>query len=254
MRHGEPLAAILCIVAAVMSLYAAASTMSGLPLAAAHQVFWITLEKTSVGRNCLSGLAVMVLIVLCTAVASRRWSNLALGVLLAAFAGCRAMSGHAAEHGVLSIAFAMEWLHLTLIAVWVGLVVMAAWIIVPRYRHAGWRHQGELKKYLDRLSTGATVALVGILLTGVYNVVLRVGSLANASGNPYSTALLVKGGMVFLALAIGAYNRFVGFPTVLSTGKVPRVVLFLLRAESFLLVGAVLAAVSLATMQPPSSV
>lgn len=254
MRDVEPQSAILCVIAALVSLYAAGSTMSGLPLSAAHQVFWMTLFQTTVGRNSLFGLAIMILIVLCTSGAPRRWSNLAVGVLLAAFAGCRAMTSHAAEEGVFSIEFAIEWLHVMLTAVWIGIVVMAAWIIVPRYRDGGRRHQGHLAKYLHRLSTLATLALAGILLTGIYNAVMRVGSLANASGNPYSTALLIKGGLVFLALAIGAYNRFVGFPTVLSTGKVTQAVLFLLRAESFVLVGALLGAVSLATMQPPSSV
>jgi predicted aconitase with swiveling domain len=54
-------------------------------------------------------------------------------------------------------------------------------------------------------------------------------------------------------MAIGAYNRLVGFPDIASRGKVTPVVLLLLRLESLLLVGALVAAISLASMPPPSS-
>lgn len=251
-RHGEPLAAILCIVAGVMSLYAGAAAMSSLPLSAAYEAFWITLTRTAVGRNCLLSLAVMALVVGCTVGAPRRWKDLAMGMLLAAFASCYAMTSHAAEEGVLSVAFAMEWLHLMLVALWVGIVVLAAWIIVPRYRDASHSSRAERDIYLTRLSTSATVALGVLMLSGIYNAVVRVGSWADASGNPYATTLLIKVALVFLALAIGAYNRFFGFPAIVSSGKISPALL-LLRTESFLLVGALAAAVLLGSISPPSS-
>lgn len=195
----------------------------------------------------------MVLIGMACTVLSGPWRDRALLLLLPALAGARCMTTHAAEHGMWSVDFAMEWLHLMFIALWIGIVVMAAWIIVPRHRDAGLGHQGQRVLYLHRLSQAATAALLVILATGIYNTVVRFGAWDNVGGNTYSTTLMFKGAMVALALAIGAYNRFVGFPAIVSSGRVTPSVLLLLRAESFLLVGALLAAVLLGSMPPPSS-
>ncbi|NGZ83949.1 copper resistance D family protein [Duganella aceris] len=253
LRRGEPWAAIACMLAGATSLYAAAATMSGLPLSAAHQAFWMTVTRTAMGRNCVAGVLIMVVVIALVKGEPRRWRALALGFSLAAFACCRAMNSHAAEDGVFSLGFAVECLHLILTSLWLGIVVMSAWIVVPRHRDAGALPAPERELYLERLSASATVALVGILLSGLYNVAMRLGSWSNVGGNTYSTLLLIKVGLVLLAMAIGAYNRLIGFPDIASRGKVKPVVLLLLRFESLLLVGALVAAISLASMPPPSS-
>lgn len=253
LRHGEPLAAIACMVAGALSLYAAAASMSGLPLSDAHQALWMTLTHTAMGHNCLVGMSLMAAIVFLASGAAKRWRDLLLGVLLVGYACCRAMNTHAAEDGMFSLGFLMECVHLILTSLWLGLVVMAAWIVVPRYRDAGARYRDERELYLERLSTSATAALIGILLTGMYNAAMRLGAWDNVGGNSYSTVLLIKCGLVLLALAIGGYNRLAGFPAISARDEVTPAVLFLLRFESFVLVGALLAAISLASMSPPSS-
>lgn len=253
LRRGERPAAIACLLAGAMSLYAAAATMSGLPLSAAHQAVWTTVTRTAVGHNCLAGMVLIGAALWLAGDGARRWRDPALGVLLAAFACCRAMNSHAADEGMFSLGFAMEWLHLVLTPLWLGIVAMAAWIVVPRLRDAGARRRNERELYLARLSASATVALAGILLSGMVNAAMRLGSWANVGGNAYSTVLLIKGGLVFVALAIGGYNRLIGFPAVAARDQVTPVVLFLLRLESLILAGALLAAISLASMPPPSS-
>jgi putative copper export protein len=213
----------------------------------------MTVTRTAMGHNCLAAMAIMAAIGFLARGAARRWSDLALGALLVAFACCRAMNTHAAEEGVFSLGFLMECLHLVLTSLWLGLVVMAAWIVVPRYRDAGVRHRDERELYLARLSASATAALIGILLTGMYNAAMRLGSWDNIGGNTYSTVLLVKGALVLVALAIGGYNRLAGFPGITARDQVTPAVLLLLRLESLVLVGALLAAISLASMSPPSS-
>lgn len=252
LRRGEPAAAIACLLGVAMSLYAAAATMSGMPLMQAHHMFWMTCMNTSIGHNCQAAMVLSVLMLLTSLGRVKAWTDPVLAVLLALFAGCRAMSTHASEEGLLSLGFATEWIHLILIAVWLGVVTMSAWVIVPRFGSDA-RHRQARDAYLERLSTTATVALGGLVVTGVYNVVLRVGSIDNATGNPYASTLLVKVGLVLVALGIGAYNRFRGFPVTAATGTVPPSVLFLLRAESFILIGALGFAVLLGTMSPPAA-
>jgi putative copper resistance protein D len=263
MRRGEPWAACACLAGGAAWLYTAACTMSGLPLAHAHRVVWLTASQTSVGRNCLAGLAIMglALVLVGAAGRARRRSTATpatpeatlLAILLAAYACSRALSSHAAEAGLLSIEFAMEWLHVMFTVVWVGIVLMSAWLIVPLHRAAGMAHRVERGVYLQRLSGLAGAALAGIVVTGVYNASMRIGSWSNATGNAYSNVLLIKGALVLLALAIGAYNKVFGFPLVTSTGRVAPHVLLLLRAESVLLIGALSTAVLLGSMSPPSS-
>lgn len=255
MRRGEPWAACACLAGGAAWLYTAACTMSGLPLAHAHRMVWLTASQTSVGRHCLAGLAIMGLALVLVGVAgrARRWNQVALAVLLAAYACSRALSSHAAEAGLFSIEFAMEWLHVMFTVVWVGIVLMSAWLIVPLHRAAGMAHRVERGKYLHRLSGMAGVALAGIVVTGVYNASMRIGSWSSVTGNAYSNVLLFKGALVLLALAIGAYNKVFGFPLVTSTGRVAPHVLLLLRAESVLLIGALIAAILLGSMSPPSS-
>lgn len=248
MRRGEALAALVCLAATLVTAYAAAASMSGLALADAHRAFGTAMLRTSAGHGFLVALAAIAIALCCTLARRRRQS--ALGLALAAFAAGRAMTGHAAEDGIVSIAFAVEWLHLMATAVWLGVVALAAWMILPRLAGSA---EGEPGRYLGRLSSTASAALALILATGFYNAFLRLGSLANASGNPYASVLLIKGGLVLLAIGIGAYNRWVGFPAALRHGSCTPAILCLLRVESVLLAGAVLAAVSLGAMAPPSS-
>jgi putative copper export protein len=77
--------------------------------------------------------------------------------------------------------------------------------------------------------------------------------LINASGNTYATTLWIKVALVLVAMAIGAYNRFRGFPATVNRDQMGLAILSLLRVEPVILVGALCVALALGTMPPPAS-
>lgn len=174
-----------------------------------------------------------------------RWRAVA-ALLLAVFAAARVANSHAAENGLLSVGMLIEWLHLVLVCLWLGGVAVAAWMVMPDAPTAPVR-------YMQKLSDAATIAIVGILATGVYNAWHGLGVPANALGNPYGSALLVKIALVLAAAALGGYNKLVAFERA-ATGDVQalRRARLVLQIESIVLAGAMFAAAVLVAQQPPA--
>lgn len=225
-------AALASLAGSACALWAGAAMMGDVGLGEALALLPAMMVQTAYGQAGLAGMAAAALLLLAP---HRAWRARIL--LLALFALARASVSHAGEHGLASLAVAVEWLHLVLIGVWLGAVAVAAWAVRPAHAH-----------YLSALSKAATVALAGILITGVFNVWQRIGAPEQMLSNPYGLALTAKLVLVGLAVLLGAYNRFIGFPDA-AQGRGRRA-LTVLRAESLLLLAA-LAAAAVLTSQPP---
>lgn len=252
----ERQALLLCCASACGALWAGAAVMSGATLIDAIGMIPVVLFKTAFGQATLLGLLVLLLSGAARLLAQRaRMRDFFLIVLLAAFALCRVAVGHGAENGMLSLGLAVEWLHLLLIALWFGAVALAAWVVLPLL--AIERQPGAaadcVKIYMTRLSHTATLALAGILATGIYNAWQRLGTPGNLSGNVYGNVLSIKLLMVALAVVLGGYNKFFGFPAFADSGDNKQRVMVILRIESVLLLGALMAAAVLTSQQPPAS-
>ena len=246
-------AAAVCMFAMCGSLWAAAAIMTGEPLFAARESLFKMVIQTSYGRAAIVGTSLLIPITLLSAIPHRgRVLHSALLALLMAVGAARAFVSHGGEGGVFSLGFAVEWAHFVLTAFWVGGVCIAGWLVLP-IGEATAGHAAPFFRYLGLLSEGATVALVGITLTGVYNALQRVGSVQNAFGNDYATVLSIKLAFVGAAVALGGYNRLFGFPQLTAGGRSFRKVMAILRLESLLLLCALAAAVVLTTMQPPTA-
>jgi putative copper resistance protein D len=248
----ERWAAAAGMLGSATSLWAAAAVMGGVPLGEALAMVPPMLG-TAYGHAGLLGFAALA--ALWTVSLSSRRGSLAdalLALLLLVFSLARVSVSHAAEAGLLSIGALVEWSHLVLIALWVGLVGLTGCLVLPQAR-AGWSGTGQLGRYLDRVSDCATVALAVILASGIYNAWHRLGSLEHLSGNLYGNALVFKVALVAAAVALGGYNKLVGFPALAtSLVKRPRVVL-VLRIELAILLGALIAASILTSTQPPGT-
>jgi putative copper resistance protein D len=187
--------------------------------------------------------------------ASRRRGKGALSLAalcLAALSLARVSGSHAAEDGLLSVGALIEWSHLVMVALWVGLVGTTGLLVVPRI-DAGWPGAGRLRHYLDRVSRCAAVALGVIVVSGIYNAWHRVGSIEHLAGNLYGNALLLKVALVLAAAALGGYNKLAGFPSLSVSLSARARVEWVLRVECVLLAGALVAAGILTSTQPPAS-
>lgn len=251
LARSMPVAALLALLATGGTLWAAAAAMADVPLAGAGEALSMLLTRTTFGHiGAAGGICLLLTAALYRRGApapARDWLALAL---LGGFAFSRAANSHAAEHGWFSTGVLVEWLHLLLICVWVGAVAVAGWLILPLA--AG--QAGASARYLERLSDAATFALAGIAASGIYNAWRVFGSWAQVGAGAYETTLALKLLLVALAVAVGGYNKFIGFPGAAAgrTGAMTRIT-GLLQLESVLLAGAMLAAVLLASMPPPAS-
>ncbi|SFU91545.1 CopD family protein [Pseudoduganella namucuonensis] len=253
-------AAPLCMVAAAAALWAAAAAMAGAPLLESGEALRLLLTQTAFGKAGQAGLAALaVLAALAWLAPSWRGFDGAASALLLAYAASRVANSHAAEQGLFSLGILVEYVHLLLIAQWTGSVAVAAWVVLPRAAAA--RGQAGLAtvapnrplcRYLWPLSDTAAAALVGIVATGLYNAWHALGAPSAAIGNPYGTALIVKLVLVGVAIALGGYNKMAGFPAA-ARGDSPGPAMAVLRIESAVLIGAMLAAAALVGQQPPAA-
>lgn len=242
LRIGEKIACLVCLGASAVSVWAATAMMGDVSLAQALSVLPQMLAQTGYGHSALAAIAFAGILLLAP---HFRHDWAARGALLLLFALARSSMGHAGEHGLFSVEVGVEWAHLVLVGVWLGAVALAGWAVLPAARVS----PGPIKPYLRLLSGGATVALAGIVASGVFNAWQRLDSLNQLVDSPYGVALTVKLALIGGAVLLGAYNRFVGFPALARTGSGHA--LTVLRIESVVLLGALAAASVLTAQAPP---
>ena len=113
--------------------------------------------------------------------------------------------------------FAVDFVHIVAAGVWVGGLVVVA-VVLPRLHSASddsardWVIGGVVRRYSVLALGGATFA-VG---TGLTLASWHVSAGEELAGTFYGTVLLVKLGLVALALALGGYHRFVLLPKLES--------------------------------------
>lgn len=258
-------AIFLCLLGTAGNLWATAAVMSDTTLLQAGEGFVQMIASTSIGHFGLMGIGILATLLAINLPrrdvhsSKRKW--FISGLMLALFAYARAGSSHAAEHGLFTLPMLSEWVHLLSMSTWVGVVLASGWILLPLAVPTVASDLDATEKILHAISSSATIALVGLFATGLYNGYRGLGTIDNLVGNSYGTTLLIKLAFVFAAIVLGGYNRFVGFPAIgrsaitnepLHTAMYRAITV--LHLESFLLMGAVIAAAMLVGMAPPGFV
>lgn len=242
LRRSGLAACAVGLLAGACVLWAATALMADTGLAQAVSAVPEVALATSYGRASLYALAALLA---CAVLLAGRWSGAAFGLSLLGFALARACVSHAGEHGMLTVPYALEVLHLVLVGVWAGGVALAAGLVLPGALAMGL----AVPDYLRRLSGAAAVALGGIVATGAFAAWQRLAEPAELATHPYGQALVLKLVLFSLAALLGAYNRFAGFPLAAQDGG--RRALAVLRIESGVFVLVLLAAARLTVQQPP---
>jgi copper transport protein len=166
--------------------------------------------------------------------------------LAVAFSSGLSLSGHsAADAGSSWKSELADWAHLSAASLWLGGLIqlgLVVWPLMP-----GLRREAFLA--FSRL---ATVCVGVLLLAGIYLAILRLPRLADLWTTGYGHVLLVKIGLVSLALAWGGLHKLVAVPAVARGGEgaVPRLRGSLL-GESMVGMAVLLAAAVLVDAKPP---
>jgi copper transport protein len=152
------------------------------------------------------GYALVAAILFLAWLSDREWLLWPAFLLALGFASGLSLSGHsAADAGSSSLSELADWLHLSAAALWVGGLVQLAFVIWPL-------EPGLRRRAFLRFSRLATVLIVVLLGAGTYLSILRLPHLADLWNERYGQVLLVKLGLVSLALAWGAAHHFLVRP------------------------------------------
>ena len=253
---------VACTAGILLSLWTGSAAMGDVALLDAWPVCLQMITTTHYGH---AGVAAVALLGVAMAVHRRLQGPDAglrhvasLTVLLLLVATARVTVGHAYEHGPLHIAVLVEWLHLSLMSIWAGVVFVAAWVVLPRVLDSELVVTRERAGYLTSMSNWATAALVGILATGAYNAYRVLGSPRQLLDADYGHVLLFKLCFVLIAVALGGFNKLMRLPTAISFGESAatshrglRSVIAVLRIESIVLLFVLIAAAVLSGSTPP---
>ena len=173
------------------------------------------------------------------------WTALVSSLLLASGLS---LSGHSAvDPGHSWLSDLADWAHLSAAAVWIGgLVMLAACVfpLAPELRRASFLR-------FSRLATGLIFV---VLAAGIYLAFQRLTHLSDLWTVGYGQVLLVKIGLVCLALAWGAFHHFVARPALergMDGGVVRRLPRSLVGETSVGIAILLLAAI-LVNARPPS--
>lgn len=252
------------LVALLAMWWLQAAAMSEAADAAVSPAAWSLLKDTHFGRAWVVGLVGWFLAAVAAwsvnegGAQTRRWLLAAAG--LTAFVWSRSVVSHAGSQGDWSRYVAVDWVHLILVSLWVGIVLVAAAAQLPAMFAP--RADGlAAARWVARLSSTATVALLGIALTGAFKTWTSVPSLGALWPSDYGQLLLVKVGLVLAAVALGGYNRFVVLPPLfrdLESAEIHagsqwrRHLVRAFRLEACVLISVLIAAAALSSTEPPT--
>ena len=244
-----------------------AAAMAEVPVAEAGDAAWTMLTATHLGAAWTIGIGALAVSLGTTAAGfgagagRRRWRAPLLLAGLAVFLYTRSMVSHAASGGDFSAAMLADWLHLAMISLWVGEVVVAGALTLATPVGDRADDRNAAARYVASLSASATIALAAIVATGGFSAWHNLGSVGALTGNPYGNALLVKVGLVGMAVLMGGYNRFFVMPSLLmnlrrngpaAAQDVGRFAL-ILRLETALLLCVLIIAAFVSSTSPPGA-
>jgi copper transport protein len=127
-------------------------------------------------------------------------------LLAIGFASGLSLSGHdAVDPGSSWLSQLADWMHLAAATLWVGGLVQLAFVV--------WPLEPELRRRsFLRFSKLATLLIVVLLAAGTYLSIVRLPHLSDLWSAGYGQVLLVKLGLVSLALLWGAAHHFLVRP------------------------------------------
>jgi copper transport protein len=180
------------------------------------------------------------------------------GALLAAAAALLVpgLSGHAAQTSPRGLSVALDWLHLVAGSVWVGGLIglLVLWWSLPVARRVA-----GLAFCVPRFSNTAFVSVLALVGSGVGAAIIHLPTLSSLWQTSYGQALLVKIGLLSVALMLAAVNLLRTKPRLAASGDRPELgagaaVLLrrLVSGEALLVAAAITAAAVLSSLPPPA--
>jgi copper transport protein len=179
------------------------------------------------------------------------------GATGAAAAACLVpgLAGHAAQTSPRGLSLALDWLHVASGSAWIGGLVglLVLWFTLGTARV---RALATVVPRFSRLAFGSVVVLVG---AGIGSAIIHLPTLASLWETSYGKSLVLKIGLLAIALVLGAVNLLRTTPRLVAAANRPELgssATGLLRrtvaGEVLLLGGAIFGAALLTSLPPPA--
>lgn len=197
-----------------------AGSMSGLPSneAMSTDVLSTVINETQFGQVTTIRLGLAIGLAACLAcyrVAIAEWLALAAAL---GFAASLAWTGHAGSTlGAMGyLHLAADTLHLIAAAAWIGgLVALSLFLAIAHRNNA----MSLARNVVARFSTLGIVSVAILMLSGIINAAILVGSLHGLVATEYGRVLTLKVAMFAVMLVFAAINRFRLTPQLASFGN-----------------------------------
>jgi copper transport protein len=150
------------------------------------------------------------------------------------------VSGHPSQTSPRGLAVALDVVHLSAGAIWIG--GLLGLLLIGK---------AEARRALPRFSTVAIGAVLALLVTGTLAAILQLPTLASLWQTGYGQALLVKIALLAGALVLAAVNLLRSRPRV-QAGREAPALRRLVGGEAVAVIGAVFAAAILTSLAPPA--
>jgi copper transport protein len=181
-----------------------------------------------------------------------------MGALLAAAATLLVpgLSGHAGQTSPRGLSVALDWLHLVAGSVWIGGLIglLVLWLSLPAARRVA-----GLMVCVPRFSNTAFVSVLALIGSGVGAAIIHLPTFSSLWQTSYGQALLVKIGLLSVALMLASVNLLRTKPRLAAYRERPELgpgaaVLLrrLVSGETLLVAAAVVAAAVLSSLPPPA--
>jgi putative copper resistance protein D len=198
------IAVVVLVLTSVGDLIGRARVMSGGDLAQATAALPLVLTRTHFGAIWITrGVALAVLLRLAASRAvPARVASLGLSLVIVLTSS---LTGHAADFGDWSLSVLVDWLHGVAATTWTG-GLFALVLTICRDRTT-WPPE-PLRVAVRKFSRLAGYCLLVVVVSGIYNSVVQVPSLASLWETTYGTALLLKIALALALACLGAINRY----------------------------------------------
>ena len=179
-----------------------------------HGTDWTLLTETQFGRVWQLRAMTSILLALSLAMSFRAksvtpsWA--AISIVLSVFLTCSLpWAGHgAATPGMLGNAHLVaDILHLVASGIWVGGLPPLAFLLLSAARNGSVACHATAAAVTQRFSSSAMASVLVLIITGIVNSYVLVGSVSNLVSTAYGELLLVKIGLFVLMLSFAAFNR-----------------------------------------------
>jgi copper resistance protein D len=203
------LAAAILLLAGASELVLRARTMTGGDLGTALAAVPSVLGRTHFGHIWIArGIALGIL--LGTPGRGGRAARTATIGLALAVALSTSLVGHAADQGDVSLAAAIDWVHVSAATAWIGGLFCLA-LLLPR---APARVDASLLALVRAFSMLAGWSLALVVASGAYNGWVEVSSPSALWTTAYGRILVAKVALVLAVAGVGATNRYRVLPAI----------------------------------------